>query len=68
VAVLIAFGAFDFTVRSIPDRMVEGTGRAQMQVVGLLGHEITIFPVWCELRWGIASRAILAAVLIAVIF
>ena len=37
VLVLIAFGAFYFTVQSIPDRMVEGTGKAQMQVVGLLG-------------------------------
>jgi hypothetical protein len=35
VLVLIAFG--DFTIQSIPDRMVEGTGKAQMQVVGLLG-------------------------------
>ncbi len=37
VLVLVAFGAFYFTVQSIPDRMVEGTGKAQMQVVGLLG-------------------------------
>ena len=37
VLVLIAFGAFYFTVQSIPDRMVEGTSKAQMQVVGLLG-------------------------------
>lgn len=37
VLVVIAFGAFYFTVQSIPDRMVEGTGKAQMQVVGILG-------------------------------
>lgn len=37
VIVLIAFGAFYFTIQSIPDRMVEGTGKAQMQVVGILG-------------------------------
>jgi hypothetical protein len=37
VLVVIAFGAFWFTVQSIPDRMVEGSGKAQMQVVGILG-------------------------------
>ena len=37
IGVVIAFGAFYFTVQSIPDRMVEGSGKAQMQVVGLLG-------------------------------
>ena len=37
ILVVIAFGAFWFTVQSIPDRMVEGTGKAQMQVVGILG-------------------------------
>jgi hypothetical protein len=37
VLAVIAFGAFYFTVQSIPDRMVEGAGKAQMQVVGLLG-------------------------------
>ncbi|MDJ0992338.1 MAG: biotin/lipoyl-binding protein [Dinoroseobacter sp.] len=33
-----------------------------------LGHEITIYSVWYELRWGITSCAILAAMLITVIF
>ena len=33
-----------------------------------LGQEITIFSVWYELRWGITSCAILATVLITVIF
>jgi len=37
IGVVVAFGAFYFTVQSIPDRMVEGSGKAQMQVVGLLG-------------------------------
>ena len=37
VLVVLAFGAFYFTVQSIPDRMVEGAGKAQMQMVGLLG-------------------------------
>ena len=37
VLVVIAFGAFWFTVQSIPGRLVEGTGKAQMQVVGILG-------------------------------
>jgi hypothetical protein len=37
VGVVLAFGAFYFTVQAIPDRMVEGAGKAQMQVVGLLG-------------------------------
>lgn len=35
--VILAFGAFYFTVQSIPDRMVEGAGKAQIQLVGLLG-------------------------------
>jgi len=34
---VVAFGAFYFTVQSIPDRMVEGSSKAQMQIVGLLG-------------------------------
>lgn len=33
-----------------------------------LGHEITLFSVWYELRWGITACAILAITLIAVIF
>jgi hypothetical protein len=36
IGVVIAFGAFYFTIQSIPDRMVEGSSKAQMQVVGLL--------------------------------
>ena len=37
VAILIGFGALYFTIQAIPDRIVEGAGKAQMQVVGLLG-------------------------------
>ncbi len=37
ILVLLGFGAFYFTVQSIPDRMVEGTSKTQMQLVGLLG-------------------------------
>jgi len=33
-----------------------------------LGHEITLFSVWYELRWGITSCAILATILLTVIF
>jgi len=32
------------------------------------GHEITLFSVWYELRWGITSGAVLAITLLAVIF
>ena len=37
VAILVGFGALYFTIQAIPDRMVAGAGKAQMQVVGLLG-------------------------------
>ena len=37
VAIIIGFGALYFTIQAIPDRMVKGAGKAQMQVVGLLG-------------------------------
>src|SRR3954462_3651368 len=33
-----------------------------------IGHEITIFSVWFELRWGITSCLMLAVSLITVIF
>lgn len=33
-----------------------------------LGHEITLFNVWYELRWGLTACAILAIALITVIF
>lgn len=37
VLVVIAFGVFYFKIQALPDRMVEGAGKAQMQVVGILG-------------------------------
>ncbi|MBO6510658.1 MAG: HlyD family secretion protein [Roseibium sp.] len=33
-----------------------------------LGHEITIFSVWYELRWGITACVVLAVTLLTVIF
>jgi multidrug resistance efflux pump len=33
-----------------------------------LGHEINLFTVWYELRWGITSCAVLAISLLTVIF
>lgn len=32
-----------------------------------LGHEITLFTVWYELRWGITACAVLAISLLTVI-
>lgn len=37
VLVLLGFGALYFTVQAWPDRMVSGMGKAQIQIVGLLG-------------------------------
>ena len=37
VGILVAFGALYFTIQAIPDRIVKGTSKAQMQLVGLLG-------------------------------
>jgi len=37
VLIVIGFGALYFTIQAIPDRLVEGTSKAQMQVVGILG-------------------------------
>ena len=52
VAVLIGFGALYFTIQNIPDRLVEGTSKAQMQIVGLLGL-ISLFSM-NNLYWVIA--------------
>ena len=35
--IVIGFGALYFTIQSIPDRLVKGTSKTQMQIVGLLG-------------------------------
>ena len=37
VLIIVGFGAFYFTIQAIPDRMVKGASKAQMQIVGLLG-------------------------------
>lgn len=37
VLIILGFGALYFTIQAIPDRLVEGTSKAQMQIVGLLG-------------------------------
>ena len=37
ILVVLGFGAMYFTIQAIPDRLVEGTSKAQMQLVGILG-------------------------------
>lgn len=37
VLILVGFGALYFTIQAIPDRLVKGSSKAQMQIVGLLG-------------------------------
>jgi hypothetical protein len=37
ILVVLGFGALYFTIQAIPDRLVEGTSKAQMQLVGILG-------------------------------
>ena len=37
VLIVVGFGALYFTIQAIPDRMVKGSSKAQMQIVGLLG-------------------------------
>jgi hypothetical protein len=58
VAIIIGFGALYFTIQAIPDRMVKGAGKAQMQVVGLLGL-ISLFTM-NNLYW-------IAAILLAAV-
>ena len=58
VAILIGFGALYFTIQAIPDRIVKGTSKAQMQLVGLLGL-ISLFTM-NNLYW-------VAAILIAAV-
>jgi hypothetical protein len=58
IAIVVGFGALYFTIQSIPDRIVKGTGKAQMQVVGLLGL-ISLFTM-NNLYW-------IAAILLAAI-
>ena len=58
VAILVGFGALYFTIQAIPDRMVKGTSKTQMQIVGLLGL-ISLFTM-NNLYW-------IAAILLAAI-
>ena len=37
ILIVLGFGALYFTIQAIPDRLVEGTSKAQMQLVGILG-------------------------------
>lgn len=37
ILVMVGFGALYFTVQAWPDRMASGMGKAQIQIVGLLG-------------------------------
>ena len=37
ILIVLGFGAIYFTIQAIPDRLVEGTSKAQMQLVGILG-------------------------------
>jgi hypothetical protein len=37
ILVVLGFGALYFTIQAIPDRLATGVGKAQMQVVGILG-------------------------------
>src|SRR5215203_1565821 len=47
----------------VPDYLYRRYGQGKR-----LGHEITIFSVWFELRWGITSCLMLAVSLITIIF
>jgi multisubunit Na+/H+ antiporter MnhF subunit len=58
IAILIGFGALYFTIQAIPDRLVKGTSKTQMQLVGLLGL-ISLFTM-NNLYW-------VAAILLAAI-
>ena len=58
IAILVGFGALYFTIQAIPDRLVKGTSKAQMQLVGLLGL-ISLFTM-NNLYW-------VAAILLAAI-
>ena len=37
IVIVVGFGALYFTIQAIPDRIVKGTSKSQMQLVGLLG-------------------------------
>mgnify|MGYP001822942496 FL=1 len=54
---------FSFLITVLPDYLYRRHKQGKR-----LGHEITFYNVWYELRWGITSCAVLAISLISVIF
>jgi multidrug resistance efflux pump len=54
---------FSFLITVVPDYLYRRNKQGKR-----LGHEITLYNVWYELRWGITSCAVLAITLITVIF
>ena len=54
---------FSFLITVVPDYLYRRNKQGKR-----LGHEITFYNVWYELRWGITSCAVLAISLISVIF
>lgn len=54
---------FSFLITVLPDYLYRRHKQGKR-----LGHEITFYNVWYELRWGITSGAVLAISLISVIF
>ena len=55
--------AFSFLITVVPDYLYRRHKQGKR-----LGHEITLYNVWYELRWGITSCVVLAISLITVIF
>ena len=37
ILILLGFGALYFTIQAIPDKLASGAGKAQLQIVGILG-------------------------------
>lgn len=54
---------FSFLITVLPDYLYRRHKQGKR-----LGHEITLYNVWYELRWGITSGTVLAISLISVIF
>ena len=54
---------FSFFITVVPDYLYRKHKQGKR-----LGHEITLYNVWYELRWGITACAVLSITLISVIF
>ncbi len=54
---------FSFLITVVPDYLYRKHKQGKR-----LGHEITLYNLWYELRWGITSCAVLSISLISVIF